>query len=332
MAELLSSSSKSVLIASSSIDQYSWEPVASALTSRGYGVTVYEADKVAQGIVPLDVSVNGDTGLSVVYNGNSLDPSRMDAAWYRRSTLISTTLERDRAKQIGLDGERKIIQSAIWDAVPDGAWLNSPQNIRRAEQKITQLALAHELGFSIPNTVASNRWATILDTLPEDIVFKISYVYALYCEPDDIRTVYTTPLKNNPEELPIQGNPFPGLWQSNIPKAREWRVTVVGDETFDAAIYTDEAAKDDWRRHADSPGQVEFRAERFPDGQKEKCLQYLGRFGLRFGAFDFIEGPDGKITFLECNANGQYKWLENSLGFPISEAITNELAAIADAN
>jgi hypothetical protein len=328
MAELLSSANKSILIASSSIDQYSWEPVASSLTSRGYDVTVYEADKVAQGIVPLEVSVSDDMGLKVVYDGNRFDPGGVDAAWYRRSTLISTTIERDRARQIGLDGERKIIQAAI----PDSSWLNSPENIRRAEQKITQLALAHELGFFIPSTIASNRWLAILDTLPEDIVFKISYIYALYCEPDDMRTVYTTPLKNNPEGLPMQGNPFPGLWQSNVPKAREWRVTIVGDETFDAAIYTGDAAKDDWRRHADSPGQVEFRAESFPDDQKERCFQYLGRFGLRFGAFDFIEEPDGRITFLECNANGQYKWLENGLGFPISEAITNELAAIADAS
>jgi hypothetical protein len=332
MAELLSTVNKSILIASSSIDQYNWEPVAVALNDRGYDVTVYEADKVAQGIIPLDVSVDNDAGLKVVYDGKTLDSSSVDAAWYRRSTLISMAIERDRARQIGIDGERKIIQTAIWDGIPNESWLNSPDNIRRAEQKITQLALAHELGFSIPNTVASNRWSTILDTLQEDIVFKISYIYALYCEPDDIRTVYTTPLKNNPDGLPIEGNPFPGLWQENILKAREWRVTIVGDDTFDAAIYTTKDAKDDWRRHTTSSGRVDFRAESFPDDQKEKCFQYLGRFGLRFGAFDFIEGSDGKMTFLECNANGQYKWLENNLGFPISEAIANELATIADRN
>ena len=59
---------------------------------------------------------------------------------------------------------------------------------------------------------------------------------------------------------------------------------------------------------------------------------HLGRFGLRFGSFDFIEDHDGKITFLECNANGQYRWLEQGLGFPISNAITDELARIADSN
>ncbi len=46
------------------------------------------------------------------------------------------------------------------------------------------------------------------------------------------------------------------------------------------------------------------------------------------GAFDFIENEDG-ITFLECNLNGQYLWLEEDLGLPISEAIADELAARA---
>lgn len=42
-----------------------------------------------------------------------------------------------------------------------------------------------------------------------------------------------------------------------------------------------------------------------------------------------IEDPDGRIVFLECNPNGQYGWLEEQLGFPISQAIAGELIKIA---
>lgn len=72
-----------------------------------------------------------------------------------------------------------------------------------------------------------------------------------------------------------------------------------------------------------------FRAESFPDEQKRRCFEYLSKVGLKFGAFDFIEADDGTITFLECNANGQYGWLEYELGFPISQAIADELVTIA---
>jgi hypothetical protein len=51
--------------------------------------------------------------------------------------------------------------------------------------------------------------------------------------------------------------------------------------------------------------------------------------GLKFGAFDLVERPDGQIVFLECNPNGQYGWLEEDLGLPISESIAAELVNIA---
>lgn len=318
---------QTILIASSSMDATTCAPVAANLTNRGYEVITYEADKVAKGETPLDVQIGNDSGLTVCYDGKELPINAVRAAWYRRSTLISN-MTQNRAKQLGLDSERKIIQAAIWEAVPGEVWLNSPERIRHAERKISQLVCAQEVGFAIPDTLATNQWETINDQLPEDIIFKASYAYSMFCENDDIRAVYTTPLKNTPEGLPMSGNPFPGLWQPNLPKAREWRITAVGDTTFDTAIYTDETAKDDWRKHQRDGG-TKFRAESFPAEQRERCFEYLGKFGLRFGAFDFVEDPEGKITFLECNANGQFSWLENRLGFPISDAIADELTKIA---
>jgi glutathione synthase/RimK-type ligase-like ATP-grasp enzyme len=104
---------------------------------------------------------------------------------------------------------------------------------------------------------------------------------------------------------------------------------VVGDETFDTAIYTTEVANDDWRRHQEGPDVV-FERARFPDEPKGKCIEFLRKLNLRFGCFDFIENDDG-ITFLECNPNGQYGWLEQELELPISRAITAELIKIAAA-
>jgi glutathione synthase/RimK-type ligase-like ATP-grasp enzyme len=105
-------------------------------------------------------------------------------------------------------------------------------------------------------------------------------------------------------------------------------VTAVGEKVFSAAIYTDASAKDDWRR-LQTTAAVQFRKETLPEGVDEHCVQYLGKMGLKFGAFDFIETPDGEVVFLECNPNGQYGWLEEELGLPISEAVTLELIKIA---
>lgn len=325
MSELPHTTDKTILIASSSIDGTVWMPVAKNLGERGYDVVTYEADKVADGRIALDIAVDR-TGMNVSYNGKPLRLNAVSSAWYRRPTMFAGE-QADKARQLSLDSERKMIQYSLWDTVPEQAWLSAPERILHAEHKLTQLVMAREVGFDIPDTtVVSNNWNSIIESLPTKIVFKPSYGM-LYGD-NELKMIYTAPFDNDPSALPLESVPFPGFWQPYLPKAREWRITVVGDQAFDAAIYTDDAAKDDWRKHQ-LETRVRFKSEAFPDDQKEKCFKYLDEFGLNFGAFDFIEDSGGKITFLECNAHGQYGWLEDELGLPISNAIADELSKIA---
>jgi glutathione synthase/RimK-type ligase-like ATP-grasp enzyme len=324
-AELLKTPDKQILIASSSLDEGSWRPVVDKLQYRGYDPIIYEADKVADGIIPLDVRVDGVSGMRVSYNGRPLELENIAAAWYRRPALFAEE-QKDKAKQLTLDTERRKAQYPLWQTVPEQAWLSAPNKIQHAEHKLTQLIMAREVGFEIPDTVVANHWQTIQADLPEKIIYKPSF--GMVYDEEGMKLVYTVPFDNTPDELPLHGNPFPGFWQPYLNKAREWRITVVGDDAFDAAIYTDESAKDDWRKHQIDPT-VEFKHEPFPDEQKQQCFDYLGKLGLGYGAFDFVEDHDGKITFLECNANGQFGWLEDDLGLPISSAIAGRLIHIA---
>jgi len=66
-----------------------------------------------------------------------------------------------------------------------------------------------------------------------------------------------------------------------------------------------------------------------PDEIAHRRILFIQKMGLGFGAFDFVEQHDGKIVFLECNPNGQYGWLEEDLGFPISASIASALVRVA---
>jgi glutathione synthase/RimK-type ligase-like ATP-grasp enzyme len=171
----------------------------------------------------------------------------------------------DKARSVSLDLERNAIQHAIWNAIREEAWLSSPQRIQRAERKLTQLVLAKELGFAVPDTIITNKWDNVYESLPARIIFKPSY--GMFYDKEGLKILYVHPLNNDPSHLPTAGIPYPGFWQPFLGKAREWRITVVGDNAFDAAIYTDEAAKDDWRRHQLTTDRVVFKAEHFPDDQ-----------------------------------------------------------------
>ncbi len=314
-----------IFIASCSQDIATWGPVAEKLHANSYDTIIYEADKVALGSVAMSVQVSNAGDFELVYDHTRVYVHDIGSAWYRRASFFSSQ-DDDVLSQISLDAERRAIQASIWDAIPNARWLNAPNIMSQAEHKLTQLRIAGELGFSVPKTIVSNSWSDIEAQLDKEIIFKPSY--GLFYRADDPVQVFTTRLINSHDTLPVTDNPFPGIWQNYTSKRKEWRVTAVGDEIFAAAIYTQNDAKDDWRKHQTSTG-VEFAAEQFDDDLGQKCVAYLGRMGLQFGAFDFIETPDGETVFLECNPNGQYGWLEQGLNLPISNSIARVLQRTA---
>jgi glutathione synthase/RimK-type ligase-like ATP-grasp enzyme len=56
----------------------------------------------------------------------------------------------------------------------------------------------------------------------------------------------------------------------------------------------------------------------------------MARLGLSFGALDFVLTPDGRFVFLEINPNGQWMWLDDKLGFGITDAVVDWLCAHTD--
>lgn len=51
----------------------------------------------------------------------------------------------------------------------------------------------------------------------------------------------------------------------------------------------------------------------------------MSALGSRFGVLDFLVTPAGEWYFLEINPNGQWAWIEQETGLPISSAIADAL-------
>ncbi len=321
-------STKLILIASCLTDRPTCLPVKKYLEHRGHKTIVFDAEKVAFQRTGFDIFISSDDS-HIKYGRHIIRPELISAAWFRRP-YAATKPAIDGAVQVSLDSERKLIQSYLWNSIPSNLWLNSPENITLSSSKLTQLRVAQEIGFIIPKTLITNQPTSIHRHLGAKIICKA-------CQPilfdgDKFKQVNTTLFDNTTESIPPTINPYPAIWQSAIPKAKEWRITIVGKRSFDVAIYTTKEAKDDWRQHQHDSTKVKFKPEKFPQNTKSLCYKYLRKYNLNFGAFDFIQTPDGQIVFLECNPNGQYMWLEQELGLPISEAIADELIKISGAS
>ena len=51
----------------------------------------------------------------------------------------------------------------------------------------------------------------------------------------------------------------------------------------------------------------------------------MRRFGLEYGAIDLRLTPDGRYVFLELNPAGQFLYIEQMTGQPITAALASKL-------
>jgi glutathione synthase/RimK-type ligase-like ATP-grasp enzyme len=112
-----------------------------------------------------------------------------------------------------------------------------------------------------------------------------------------------------------------------VPKRFELRVTVVGEQVFAAEIHSQQTNRTrvDWRRYDLS--HTPHLPHALPEHVQVKCVELVRRLGLCYGAIDLILTPDGRYVFLEINPSGQYMWIEERTGLPISEAVANLLVS-----
>lgn len=319
-----------ILIASNSGDDIILRPVVRALKAHGEEVVVYHADQVASGKVRAGMVVDPNARTTFVYGDKEFSPLDVEAAWYKRANYFSDD-ELSQAHAIYLHRQRRACQDSLWYSIPSDRWLNAPMVVDSIyEDKIVQAHFAHQVGFETPRSVISNDWDLAYHSFGDAKVSVKLPDGRMYIE-DKLYHMLTTVVDREKFEQLQESLPFPGIWQEFIEKKREWRVTVVGDKVFPAAIYTTKRAKTDWRKLQFDGRVVKFKDEKLPPDIADRCVALLRLMGVRYGAFDLIEREDGSFVFLEVNLIGAYHWLVDKLGLAIPEAIAEELIAIKHA-
>ncbi|MDX3925181.1 MAG: hypothetical protein QHC90_05145 [Shinella sp.] len=208
-------------------------------------------------------------------------------------------------------------------------WFSHPKDILLAEDKPSQLRLAHRVGFGVPETIITND----LDTLQRFMIgghvigkpLRQALVDVGGCE----QVIFTSLIGEVGEADREALRKSPAIFQRHITKQFDIRVTVVGRKTFPVAIHSQdhEETETDWRRGSNL--HVVHEPIRLPPQIAAACVEFVRRQNLRFGAIDLVLGQDGTYWFLECNPNGQWAWIENRTGLPIAAAIVDELLEIA---
>lgn len=263
-------------------------------------------------------------------DGTTIDLSATRAAWYRRpGRPVADVGITDTATRAFVEEESATVVQDAWASLPI-AWLPAPRHILRwAQRKATQLRIAGQLGFELPPTLISNDPADFLAFYQEHNGQVVSKLAAFTHIPEiDRAFARYTEVVSTRDIGYADGIRFcPMIFQAYVSKRVEVRVTVVGSELFAAEIasQTTHHTRHDWRHY--DPTATPISAHTLPLDLAERCTRLVACLGLRYGAIDLVLTPDGRYVFLEINPNGQYLWIEDATGLPISDAICDLLTS-----
>ena len=319
----------SILIITRSDDNESVALVVEAIARAGVHTIRFDTDRY-----PTDVRLtacygaSGDERLTLTNDEGEFDLREVTAIWHRRLSFgsrLPATLDRQlRAASLG-----EISAAAHGTLAGLKVFrMDHVHHIRRAENKQLQIQIARELGLDTPRTLTTNDPLAVHDfakICDGRMIMKMLSSFAVY---DDTRelVVFTNPVKA--EDLAdLSGlNLCPITFQELIPKLLELRVTVVGNRVMSASLDSKVSARaaHDWRRDGVRMIQ-DWQPYQLPLDVEEKILHLMDYFSLNYGAIDIILTPDGRHVFLELNPVGEFFWLEQTPGLPISRAIADLL-------
>ncbi len=213
----------------------------------------------------------------------------------------------------------------------DVKWINSPEADRFCENKILQLVYAQELGFAIPDTLISSDRNCIENFFAKqhsEVVVKALCSPLLELETGDF-FIFSNAVDTLEPFSDEEFRTTPSIFQQLIKDKIDVRVTVCGKTVFAVEIRASigKTLPMDWRT---SDQDLQYVPIELPLALQKKCVSLTKKFGLTFGAIDFVRVGE-TFLFLEINPAGEWGWLQRRANLPIAEAIAAEaLASLRD--
>jgi hypothetical protein len=245
-----------------------------------------------------------------------IDARRVTALWWRRPQLPRAP----RALGVARSGfaERQTLDAVMgWisSLEPQARLVNHPWRDDAAGQKTFQLAAAGRAGLRIPETLVTS------DPLEaRAFLARQGRAGAVQKAVQATRADWRPTRPVGPRGAAgLRGlRHAPVILQQRIP-GLDVRVTLVGRRLFAAEIDARRSTSpDDYRGHERS---CRFSRCRLPPAVARGLRALMQELGLLYGAADLRRGADGGWYFLELNPGGQWLFVEQRTGQPISQAV-----------
>jgi len=209
--------------------------------------------------------------------------------------------------------------AGLWAAV-DLTWVNPPGLDELAHHKPYQLSVAAKSGLLIPRTVITNNPETarefIAELGPSRTVYK-TFLASEECWRE------TRVLRDTELGLLDRVQLAPVIFQEYVPAVEDIRVTVIGPRLYATAIQTTaDAYKVDYRLDMEA---ASFSPTELDPTTEQQIRTLMNRLGLVYGAIDLRRTRDGQNIFLEINPAGEWRFVEERTGQPMTQAMAELL-------
>jgi glutathione synthase/RimK-type ligase-like ATP-grasp enzyme len=250
-----------------------------------------------------------------------LDLDTVRAVWWRRpgAFVLPETLRDPAHRRLALS-EASTAFHGMYESM-EALWINPPARDAAASHKPYQLAIAQRLGLEIPQTMMTSdpeEARAFWRECDGDVIYK--QFIALPEAWSETRKLGDAETKVADETIRLA----PVIFQRHVAAVADLRVTIIGDEVFAAAVDVGDLEYDvDVRLNLNA----KHVAHDLPDDVADKLRAMMRRLGLVYGAIDLRLTEDGRYVFLEINPAGQFLYVEEQTGQPITAALAARLAA-----
>jgi glutathione synthase/RimK-type ligase-like ATP-grasp enzyme len=282
------------------------------------------ADFPARSGLKLSWPADDNSSYVVEGPGGPTDLARARVGWWRRvrpfsvdAAVVSPSM------RAFAESETSQAVGGMLDALPC-VWVNDRCADEAAHRKPYQWEVARGVGLRLPRTLVTTRPEAAREFIKEVGVGRVVFKAFLA----SIEAWRETRLveQGDVEKLDLVRY-APVIFQEYV-EGVDLRITVVGDRVFAAEIDARKTSYPfDMRMVI---GETDLRAVKLPPKVHRALLKLQRRLGLSYGAIDVRRTSDGEYIFLEVNPAGQWLFVEQRTGLPISQAVADYLAGLED--
>ena len=282
---------------------------------------------------------NGGTRLRLDAGGREMTAAGTAAVWMRRwhSMMNLDDLRRDDPTGLGqavvshLGRELVAVRGGLEDALRGAGWLTRANEM--GVNKLHVLRVAAEAGLEVPETLVTNRRATLEAFIREQgpVICKPVGEAGHFQVGGTGYVMFTAEI--TPEVLAaLPERFFPSLFQPRVEKRYELRVFYLAGRCWPMAIFSqgDPQTRGDFRKynHARPNRCVPYA---LPAEIEAAVVRTMEGLGLDTGSVDLIRTVDGRHVFLEVNPIGQFGMVSDPCNYFLERRVAEHLMELHDA-